>query len=338
MIATQAIRHLPPTWTWRKLAAVLMVSGAALCLGSMARAAEDCSLRQLASMPMSGDSHQAVVLNATIAGKPVRLLVDTGGVYSVLFSDVAAALQLEHHPIRNGLSVFDANGVVSKEYVTVHDLVVDTARLAELSMMIKDRGEDKLPIDGILAPDFLAHFDLDFDFAARKLNFISPFHCEGQVVYWTKTPYAALPFRLDGTHIIVPVTLDGRELPALLDTGSPVTFMEESESRIQFGVDATSPGAALVKDASSDRFDRFQYRFKTLAMSGVTVTNPLIHIFHDRAADSARKEEGESVAMPIYSEHLASPKLIVGMDVLSNLHLYVSYKEKQLFMTGANVH
>jgi hypothetical protein len=32
----------------------------------------------------------------------------------------------------------------------------------------------------------------------------------------------------------------------------------------------------------------------------------------------------------------ATPDLLIGMDVLSNLHIYIAYKERKLYVTAAS--
>ncbi len=38
------------------------------------------------------------------------------------------------------------------------------------------------------------NYDVDFDFAVGKFNLFSKDHCDGQVVYWTRSPVAVVPF------------------------------------------------------------------------------------------------------------------------------------------------
>jgi hypothetical protein len=56
-------------------------------------------------------------------------------------------------------------------------------------------------------------------------------------------------------------------------------------------------------------------------MGGVTVTNPRI-----RLTEGGNFLSGDSAT------------LLLGMDVLSRLHLYIAYHEEKLYITGADAH
>jgi len=62
----------------------------------------------------------------------------------------------------------------------------------------------------------------------------------------------------------------------------------------------------------------FSYPFKTIDFAGVAVTNPHILVLSDR--DFPPKE------------------LLLGSDVLRQLHLYISYKEHKIYVTPATAH
>ena len=67
------------------------------------------------------------------------------------------------------------------------------------------------------------------DFAAGKLNLMLGDHCEGKVVYWPAKALATVPITINDYDIRVPVTVDGHNLMAVIDTGaSTSTVSRES--------------------------------------------------------------------------------------------------------------
>ena len=73
---------------------------------------------------------------------------------------------------------------------------------------------------GILGSEMLRNVDVDFDFAANKLNLVSPDHCAGNVVYWQAPAVAVVPMTLNASgHIMFRMQLDGRRVHTMLDTG-----------------------------------------------------------------------------------------------------------------------
>ena len=69
-----------------------------------------------------------------------------------------------------------------------------------------------------------------------------PDHCPGQVVYWTHE-FVPIPIRLmNGGHIILPVTLNGVETHAMLDTGAGSTFVSKQLARSKLDIDPVASG------------------------------------------------------------------------------------------------
>ena len=299
--------------------------------------AQDCGLKEYTSIDLLGDTQHQPVVAVNIAGKPFHLIVDTAGVYSELSSDVVSALSLDTHEIRNGDEIYTAKGAALHRYVDAQGFEIGKLHLDHFPMIVGDRVSEG--IDGTLSVDFLDRFDVDFDFAAKKMNLFSPDHCEGKVVYWAKT-YADAPFKVENTHVQIAITLDGHDLTGVVDTGSSLSTIDEKTSANVLGVDTTSPG--IEHDASAKPGDplSYRYRFKSLSLSGIAVSNPDLLILPDLAerAFEKRHDDEKSLNDPIYGEHLQKQDVILGMDVLSKLHLYISYKEKKLYFTAADAH
>src|SRR5262249_24411073 len=155
----------------------------------------------------------------TIANKEVRFLVDTGGAFSYVEAKVVEDMNL---PVRESVPQIGVAGkTVSHREVRLPSITLGTTRQEGVYLMVQSTGESKDdPFQGSLAPDMLMNADVDFDFAANKLNLISQQHCDGKVVYWSAAKVAIVPFRLDTSgHVSFPMTLDGKRVNAILDTG-----------------------------------------------------------------------------------------------------------------------
>jgi hypothetical protein len=192
-------------------------------------------------------------------------------------------------------------------------------------------------LDGRLSPDLLRGYDVDFDFANNKMNFFAQDHCPGKVVYWT-TSYASIPMTLDRIgHIVIRVELDGETLDAVVDTGAAQSTISETYASRAFHIGATSPGASPVPNAGPDSLIQYRYAFKALTMNGIAVKNPVINVLPDRAEQQIRAQLGKLADDPQFGVD-QQPRLIIGMDVLRQLHLYIAYKERMLYVSGASAH
>jgi len=175
--------------------------------------------------------------------------------------------------------------------------------------------------DGTLAPDMLKHYDVDLDFAHGKMNLFSQDHCPGKVLYWTKGDYVVLPMQVaPSSHIRLPVTVDGKTIMAIVDTGAVSSIMSMHAANF-LGVSEDSPGLKLKTSEGYDRQTRiYSYPFKTLQMGDITVKNPRITVASNEFMGAVGND------------------MILGMGILRQLHLYIAYKEQKFYITpaGAN--
>lgn len=296
--------------------------------------AEDCSLKQMASLDMLGTSDKDIIVQVMVDGTPRNFLVDTGGVYSEINESIVKELGLREQPVAGEL--YTASGAVLRNGVTVPSVMLGQNEAKGIRLIVRPDRNDS--IDGVLSPDLLQVFDVDIDFAARKLNLFSPEHCEGKVVYWAHA-YSEASFKLtDGYHITFDAGLDDHEMSAILDTGSTMTWLAAYNASRLFSVDTSSPDVEKT-DISLGGEPVIRRRFQSLAVSGVKVLNPMIYIRPDVDEKAFYREHStKDVRDPIYGYSLDSTPLIFGMNIISKLHVYIAYKEHKLYVTDAGAH
>lgn len=317
--------------------AALAVAGS-LC-GFSPALAETCQLAKIASFDISQDSEGVVTIPVAVNGTSEKFLVDTGGAYSMISRQVAEALHLKPRHIRSA-ELYMADGTFLNQLVIVDTLGIGVTRATNVALVLeplKSRtGAETFA--GILAPDYLPNFDLDFDFAHNKLNFFSPDHCEGRAVYWSLA-YAAVPFSRSAwdNQITVPVTLDGHDFTAIVDTGASDTLLSAKAARNFYDLTLGAPGMEPVPGAGGDALVPFRHRFKSLTLNGIAVNNPMIGILRDEAEKSFwNHHNGKEDRDPIYGLRFQPERVTIGMNVLRKLHLYIAYKEKTLYVTAAD--
>jgi predicted aspartyl protease len=272
---------------------------------------EKCTLSRYATLPITIDEYGGATVPIKIDGQVQHLLIDTAGVYSMLTEGAAAKLQLKPKMMTDSLTLFGGRRL--DHYVATHSIEIAGMQLENREFALLP--DDALPSadDGILAPNFLRYFDVDFDFAAGQVNLFSHEHCEGKVVYWTHEPQARIPFEMDESdHIKVPVMLDGKKVIATIDTGATLSVMSMEWAGKLFDVDEEA-----VKN------NKGRYPFKTLTLEGVVISNPDIRLI----PNDKTKVMG-----------LGQTKMILGMGVLRQLHVYIAYKEHNIYVTAATAH
>ena len=283
-----------------------------------AEAAAACSrLQIISSMDIMVLPSGRPAVPVTIAGTPRVMLLDTGGAVSSITEKTAQELSLDR--FYNGRGITGASGAFTNVLARVPTISIGRLQQARaLYHVLPDEGPEEF--DGILAGEFFKQYDADFDFGAGRLNLFLQDHCPGQVVYWQAPTVAVVPFQLNrSNHISFEVELDDKKVDAILDTGATNTVLNMYDARITFRVDVNAPDVEKIGDLSGANV--YQRRFKTLAFEGVTINDPLI------------------VLMPNLMKSPGSrglPGLILGMSALRQMHVYVAYKERKLYITAAN--
>lgn len=298
--------------------ALLGVVLALMTAGSQAaetQKAKVCNLERYSSIPIVTQPDGRIAVPVTVQGKQALFLVDTGGVSATMTAQLAKDIGLKVRATNRWLTGIGQS--LLNTYVLADTFSLGRLNGTDLPVYIDPR-INGLYLDGTLAPDMMRQYDVDFDFAGGKMNLFSPKHCPGNVVYWTRDGYIALPMDVapDG-HIRVPAMVDGKPIKATLDTGAMTSVMSLSAARA-LGITETSPGLKVTETYRTNKKPKkYSYPFKSLDLEGVAVSNPHIIIL----ADAMMKGLGND--------------LILGVGIMRQLHLYIAYHEEKLYITPA---
>jgi predicted aspartyl protease len=283
---------------------------------------QECKLSQVASLPMTIKGGH-ITVPVSVNGKELPFILDTGGYGSGLSSWAAADLGLQTQDA-HGVIVKDVGGRAAQQYVRTQTLGFGKMVGQGLPLMVLTGLNEVDNDQGLLAPDLLRNFDVELDFAGQKVNLFHHHPCDGRALYWTGS-YAVLPFDVtpDG-HIRVPVTLDGQDTHAIVDTGAPLSTISASSVDTLFSLNTKSPGmekAGAVTGALGGSFYAYTYPFKTLTMGAVTVARPIVLV-----TDGENFLKGNQA------------RILLGLSIVRQLHVYIAYKEGKLYVSDANAH
>ncbi len=292
---------------------------AVLCAAlSSARAAEDCKLHRIGVMDMIVD-REGVSVMITVNGTPEKMVVDTGGTYSMLRASVVQSLGLSTKPLdTERLRMTGVGGKVVKDMAVASNVMFGNMPAKEFAFVIAPEDKNLGDAAGTIGPEVLANFDADFDVAGHKLSLFSPDHCRGKVVYWTKDPVAIVPMQQNKLgQFEIAVTLDGKSLDAKFDTGSTISWMSYETAKSLFGWRDDDPRLKFISDREGVR-----YPFASLALEGITIEHPEIDLPKDAVIDL----------------DLSNDKMFLGMNILRHLHFYIAYRENNLYLSAADAH
>jgi hypothetical protein len=304
----------------------LLVAG---CAFGTAAYAQNCSIKLQATVDMLMLDPLRPMVPVTINGVPKLLLLDTGGFTTQLTRETAKELGMKTREGR--IELRDVSGNVSRDYVTADTFTL--GQLTALNQRLLVSPSSLGASDGILSSDMMLAYDVEMDFGANKLNYFSPDHCPGKVVYWQAPAVAEIPFTLRGnSQIHVEIKLDGKVFDAIVETGATRSVISMPAARSAFGLTPDSPGVSLAGKVNNDpKLSSYRYTFSTLAFEGVTVSHPTLLIMPDRVG-TREKLSGSIVRDDL---NIKLPNLVLGMDVMRDLRIYLSVKEKKMYISAA---
>lgn len=277
----------------------------ALFAASQASAADICSQTTIvATAAMAPDPDGFALIPATLGTAQETMAVNTGAEISELTQDTVARLHLKI--IQNQFGMYNASGNFSEKAAAVSPFGIGNVSTKSYAFRIALSAPGGAA--GTIAADVLRAYDVDFDFGGGKVNLVSPDHCVGKVITWQTSAVAVVAMTVTPEgRIVLPLTVDGHSLMAVLDTGSATSSITQSA--------AHSIGAASASTGS-------EQQFQAVALDAISVTNPKFNVV-TRLIDSTNK--------PLDASNGAD--MTLGLNVLKHLHLYVAYHERRLYIT-----
>jgi Aspartyl protease len=294
--------------------------------------ADDCTkppLRIVDSLPLTpaGPQDPRFTIPVSINGTEVPFLFDTGGALPSISQRVVDDLKLRTR--QSDTQLYGVGGKRSDNYAVVAFEMGKIVRASDAQIMVS-------PGISILTPVFMNRFDIDFDIANHKLNILSSDHCPGKVIYWPAKAATAVSYNIRNKHIMVPVTVDGHDFVAVIDTGAATSVMNMDIAVHVFELSPDSPGMQAIGHLAGDENNVvYHYPFKKLSFGDINVTNPKIAILPDVVGKNADKRLGYFGGHISKPEDLTLQPIIIGMDVLSKLHVYFAQDEHKLYITEA---
>ena len=294
----------------------------ALAQGSAPR----CSTSELATLPISYDEVSRPVVTVSLNGKSERLIVDTGGVFSMLTWKTVRDLRMDEHYL-NTKAVYMLNGSSAHYFVNANGLGLGAVTVPRFPFVVMPADWTLSDADGTIAPDLFAKYDVEFDFDARNLR-LFPAGCgsppSGQISH-----FVALPIRSD-EHALMHVNarVDGTDVDAVIDTGSGQSVLRLDAADAVLGRPVRESERIHTGSGTSLGWDVYRAPFHELRFGQVLVREPELYIMTNKLEDVRQYGALRHYWLP---NRVEPPQLIIGMSVLLKLRLFISYKSSILY-------
>lgn len=298
-----------------KLGLTALVTATMLSLAGCAGGS--CKPQPVALLNTAFHHSEMPIVHTTMNGVRIDTLIDTGGQYSTVSPRVASRLNL---PVAADKSVTfgGVGGTMFTSVATVHRYQLGASQGRKILLPVLGLSTQKLPdgheLGGIIGNDILRYYDIDMDLPAQQVFLINTMGCRS-VVPWGG-PLHPVSFGMAGDGApVVPLTLDGKTLTAIVDTGAGLSTMSSYLFRASgfAGEDLPVIGHAHLVGIGDEPVTAPVYRFNSLTIGGVIWHHPVI------AVGGA------------YPGNIAA-HMILGDNFTSRHELYISNATHQLFV------
>lgn len=234
-------------------------------------------------------------------------------------------------PSSTGARIIEAGVERAERKVSVHDFAMLGLTPLDTQFVVSEGDSRTADYSGTFSINNFRQFsfDLDLDFAGGSAKLVSRDRCPGPPADWQAASIASLRFIVDGNgYLRIPVTVDGRKLEAVLDTGSPITTLDFGTASRSLRVRENDPALAKVAETSDGRAV-YSRPFGAVAFGDVSVADPTLILVPGITGRSEGPPTGSRVDRD--KKGTLAP-LVIGMSVLRPLHLYFAFDEKRLYV------
>lgn len=281
----------------------------------------NCEVESLAGIPLQivGGT---ILVPVQINGVTGSFVLDTGAQRSVVTPDAVNRLGLARDEWV-GTTMSGVGGVDRRPNANPRSLTLGGVPLVRRTLshdtsltvaVLPNARAGSIVIDGLLGRDFLAQFDLDLDMPAHRLTLFRVSGCAGRFLPWAGN-YATIPATVPaGDAIVVPVSIDGKDMRALLDTGASSSLIA-APGMYRLGLSeggmAGDP-SGQIGGVGPRLLTVRQHRFRSMRVGDQTLDSPAIWVEPVRLT-------------PIVD-------MLLGGDWLAERHVWISYATRQLFV------
>jgi len=309
-----------------------------------------CTMEKAATLPMQVDNG-LIYVSGSINGRPVRFLVDTTADSLVLPNpahDMELFETLDAH--MRSFVYYSESGIGP---ANVEDLGIGELSLRNQLVHVIGRRDNFGAPDqiAVLGRDILHRYDVEIDAKHSRITFYTSTGCgTANLAAWDARASAVGMLAGDNRlyyHIIgfdrfitemrgifLPAKINGRDVVAILDSGSVQTSISTTAAKT-LGVTLSGPGQLRTGDGYSVIFNRrlesWQAPVESLNIGTETLKPASLLVHRVEGADelSGISYTGTNLhGRPIYTADL-----ILGADFILSHHVLIAYSQNKVYFT-----
>jgi len=309
---------------------------AAAWLGLAPWALGACKIKVVGELHVD-TTHNRVITQGQIDGKPIRIAIDTGAGSSWLWADSAKRLGL-HTSYEGRVKFYGVGGEVQPSQTLINHLQIGTIYGNKMPMIVLPANPNR-PSNGpdfVMGNDMLASFDTEFDLAHGMIRLLEPDGCTvDELPYWTDRYSQADLENGDDVRraralIKTRVLVNGKPVEAELDTGSSFTSITRDAAQTA-GVTpwlTNPPPAGMVYGIGPQPVPSWVASFDSFSIGDETIRHVPMRIADLFGADKS-VHLGSRIAKSVDD----FPTMLIGCDFFLAHHLLVLNRQRKLLFT-----
>ena len=254
-----------------------------------------------------------------VNGAVTRFAIDTGAWFSFMSRANADALGLKPFPAPFGFRMGGIGGSAFAEIAKVKDFGILDTDLHHVDFVVggSDAGE------GSLGANLLDFADLEIDLAHGKVTLFKPDGCrKSALAYWIKQggSYNVADLRpsynRNDRRSFVDVTIDGKTVRALLDSGAAATLLDRRAAE-RVGIDLKGPGVkpgGRIRGVGARTYQSWIVPIATFSVGTETIQHSEMLVMDGNFGD------GET-------------DMVLGVDFMLAHHMYIANSQRKLYFT-----
>lgn len=274
-----------------------------------------CSFAKVAELPVTMSGLRPLV-PAKINGKEVHFLADSGAFYSTMTRRAAAQTAVRGRGSAKGVG--GVSGAINMDIGVAESFELAGLTFNSVTFLL---GADVMGDDvaGLLGQNVLGSLDVEYDLANGVIRIFRVQDCDGAfLAYWAADQRAGMlpmaPRSRLKPHIIVPASVNGQPIRALLDTGASTSMLKVTAAA-RAGVKISSEG--VIGTAA------------TYGISGRPMDTWLAPVSSFAFGD----EEIRNTRLRISKVELEDAEMLIGADFFLSHRIFVSNSQSRLYFT-----
>ena len=306
-----------------KLRAAAGAALACVAIAAPAAASANCKLLQIAEFKLD-PSRSSPIVDGSINGHPVKVLLDTGSDFSQITYYEAQKLGLPA-VVATGWRAYGVGGSTQLYWSHIDHLKIGDLDKASIDLAVAGDRYQASDIGVVIGDDVLSKADLEFDFAHKAIRLFQAQGCTPpQLVYWGAAYSQAelLPWERDAPHIQARAYLNGKEALAELDSGAGATTVDASAAAAD-GVTRSSSDAPLgpVHGAGPKPEESWVGHFDSFALGDEKISHIGIQVVNIMRGE-AMTETGNLTPV-----HVSNTQMLIGDDFLRAHRVFIDNQD-----------